>query len=241
MSPSSSPLHQRIRSDIEERIRAGVWAPGTRLPTEAELQEIYGVSRVTVQRTMRDLAQAGLVVRYRRRGTFVAPTASAMNLLKFVDPLATGPEAPGPHVIDDARVVPAAEADVEMPGVAPDVPVNRLRRRKLDTAGHPLAIEHSAVPFAIAPHLLDGDLEQLTVHAYLRTAGLTLARSRLYLEPAVLDGPQAEVLGRSPGQPVLRFTRHTWLAGGALAESMWHLVLTDNRFYVEQYLPEGGA
>ena len=57
---------------MRERIKAEEWAPGERLPTEAELVAAYGVSRATVREAIKDLAGQGLVVVRRGLGTFMA-------------------------------------------------------------------------------------------------------------------------------------------------------------------------
>ncbi len=74
-------LHKRIRSDLEKRILSGEWAPGYRIPYEHELMEQYGCARMTVNRAISALAQAGLVERRRRAGTFVAQPAMESAVL----------------------------------------------------------------------------------------------------------------------------------------------------------------
>ncbi|MBU6206255.1 MAG: GntR family transcriptional regulator, partial [Alphaproteobacteria bacterium] len=80
MSRRPDSLHARIRDDIGARIRTGRWRPGHRLPTEAELMADYGCARMTVNRALAELVNAGLLVRRRKAGTFVAdpPVQSAM-------------------------------------------------------------------------------------------------------------------------------------------------------------------
>ncbi len=60
-------IYQTIRSEIEE----GMYAPGSRLPTEMELAQRFYVSRITSKRALNLLAEDGLVVRIAGRGTFV--------------------------------------------------------------------------------------------------------------------------------------------------------------------------
>jgi DNA-binding GntR family transcriptional regulator len=47
-------------------------APGDKLPGEAELSELYGVSRDTIRRATQELAGEGLIVILHGRGTFIA-------------------------------------------------------------------------------------------------------------------------------------------------------------------------
>jgi GntR family transcriptional regulator, histidine utilization repressor len=65
---------QAIRAEALRRIRAGLWPPGTRIPDEAELAEEFGCARATVNRALRDLAEAGLLERRRKGGTRVPLT-----------------------------------------------------------------------------------------------------------------------------------------------------------------------
>lgn len=65
------PLHQQIRDDIEQKIRSGALKPGDRIPFEHELMAQYGVSRMTVNKALTPLDDAGLIERRKRAGSFV--------------------------------------------------------------------------------------------------------------------------------------------------------------------------
>ncbi|MQA95087.1 MAG: GntR family transcriptional regulator [Streptosporangiales bacterium] len=134
---SEPPLHARIRGELEARIRGGRWVPGTRIPTEADLGAEFGVSRITVQRALRDLAEAGLIVRFRGRGSLVAQTVSQGNLLRFTGLLTQGPESHGDHRVIKAQVIPAAEARLRLPGVPGDEAVVQMERHKLNPRDGP--------------------------------------------------------------------------------------------------------
>lgn len=66
------PVYQRVKGAILDRIRAGEWRPGQRIPSETELAEAFGCARMTVHRSLRELANEGVVERRRRAGTRVA-------------------------------------------------------------------------------------------------------------------------------------------------------------------------
>jgi GntR family histidine utilization transcriptional repressor len=78
-------LHQRILSDIRERIVSGDWPPGTRIPFEHELATEYGCSRMTVNKAMAQLHRDRLIVRRRRSGSFVAEPRSQAAILEIHD------------------------------------------------------------------------------------------------------------------------------------------------------------
>ncbi len=65
---------QAVRAEALRRMRAGLWPPGERIPDEAELAAEFGCARATVNRALRDLAEAGLLERKRKGGTRVSLT-----------------------------------------------------------------------------------------------------------------------------------------------------------------------
>lgn len=69
---SAITVTAQVAADIEADIDSGAVGPDTRLPTEVELAEQYGVSRVTVRRAVALLRDRGKVVTVHGRGTYVA-------------------------------------------------------------------------------------------------------------------------------------------------------------------------
>jgi len=67
------PLYFQLKTLLLESILRGEYGPGDRLPTEHELCERFGISRTPVIRALTELAEEGVVLRHRRRGTFVNP------------------------------------------------------------------------------------------------------------------------------------------------------------------------
>src|SRR5690606_32303524 len=64
-------LYQQVAAALRRAIYTGELAPGDQIPTEADLMETYGVSRNTVRLALGELENEGLILRMRRRGTFV--------------------------------------------------------------------------------------------------------------------------------------------------------------------------
>jgi GntR family transcriptional regulator len=69
---SAVTVTAQVATDIEADIDSGALAPDTRLPTETELADQYGVSRVTVRRAIAALRDRGKLVTVHGRGTYVA-------------------------------------------------------------------------------------------------------------------------------------------------------------------------
>ena len=67
------PIYFQLKTLLKEAIQEGRFGPEDRLPTEDELCRQHGISRTPVHRALSELADEGVIVRYRRRGTFVHP------------------------------------------------------------------------------------------------------------------------------------------------------------------------
>jgi GntR family transcriptional regulator, histidine utilization repressor len=65
---------QSVRAEALRRIRTRAWPPGAQIPHEADLATEFGCARATVNRALRDLAEAGLLERRRKGGTRVSLT-----------------------------------------------------------------------------------------------------------------------------------------------------------------------
>lgn len=70
---------EEIRRQIEDAIRGGDFGPGERLPSERELVETFGVSRVSVREAIRSLEALGMVRVYQGRGAFVTDRRSGLG------------------------------------------------------------------------------------------------------------------------------------------------------------------
>lgn len=66
------PIYQQLKSLLIDAILERRFPDG-RLPTEHELCEMHGISRTPVNRALSELAAEGLILRHRRRGSFVNP------------------------------------------------------------------------------------------------------------------------------------------------------------------------
>ena len=86
MSPDPSdarPLYAKVREQLVERIRSGVWKPGQLIPSEFEIAAEFGVSQGTARKAIGALATERLVMRQQGRGTFVVEHTPAHVLFRF--------------------------------------------------------------------------------------------------------------------------------------------------------------
>ena len=77
------PAFQRIKNLILESIQTGVWKQGQAIPSELALAKQFGVSRMTVNRAMRELTQEQVLTRVQGSGTFVAQQKYQTTLVEI--------------------------------------------------------------------------------------------------------------------------------------------------------------
>src|SRR5579863_1888906 len=70
--PGPMPLYHQLKQIVRSEIERGMYKPGDRLPSEPELIQRYGVSRITVRQALTELENEGVVVRRHGKGTYVA-------------------------------------------------------------------------------------------------------------------------------------------------------------------------
>lgn len=126
-----APLHHQVRRAIQAQIQADSLKPGDRLPAEHEFAEQFGVSLAPVRQALLDLVAAGIVVRVKGKGTFVAETrvdTPVTLLASFTDELRARRITFSMTVLDQALVQGPSHvlAALELPVGAEVVRVRRL-------------------------------------------------------------------------------------------------------------------
>lgn len=207
---SPLPRYFQLKEILRERIRAGEWKPGDLIPSERELSEKYGISRMTARQAITDLVNEGLFYREQGKGTFVSQrkiTQQLIHLTGFTEDIRARGQQPGTKVLS-AEMRPADEATAEKLRISPGTMVFRLQRLRL-ADGEPLAIELSQISFKECERLLDEDLEHQSLYRVLESKyGIILMEADQELEAGLPGNEEVQLLKISPTSPVL-YTRRT--------------------------------
>ena len=78
-------LYEQVKDHIARKIQEGIWRAGDRLPSENELVTQFGISRMTVNRALRELVEQGRIVRVAGVGSFVAEDKPQSTLLQIAN------------------------------------------------------------------------------------------------------------------------------------------------------------
>ncbi|KEQ51359.1 histidine utilization repressor [Sphingobium chlorophenolicum] len=152
-----TPLHHRIRRDIESRIMSGEWRPGHRIPTEAEWMAAYACSRMTVNKALRSLVQSGLLESRKRAGTFVSAPRFHRAALEIPDIRAEVMEQGLSYRLDllHRERRPATEEDKALLRI-PDGELLAIQCRHF-AEDLPYALEHRLINLSAVPEAADVD------------------------------------------------------------------------------------
>src|SRR5271169_1684017 len=176
---SPLPLYHQLKERLVQKIGSGVWAPETRLPSERELCDLFGISRITVRQALDQLVAEGRLVRSHGRGTFVALTPVRKHLLPlegFSEDMTARGLKPGARVVR-FEPVPAPGPVARELQIAPGQQVIVLKRLRL-ADGSPMAVETVHAPERLFPGLVDQNLEDRSFYELLqRRYGIRPARA----------------------------------------------------------------
>ncbi len=201
--------YARVKQHLKDALSTGRFPPGALMPSEAELVAQFGVSRMTVNRALRELQGEGLVERVQGVGTFAAQLHKVSSTLTIRD-LHEEIESRGHR--HSARVLvhrqeKASAAVAQRLGLASGDPVFHTRLVHAED-GVALQLEDRYVNPAWAPHWLDVDFTRTTPTHYLLEVA-PLWEAQYAIEATVASADEAKHLGLAKGAPCLVVVRRT--------------------------------
>jgi GntR family transcriptional regulator, histidine utilization repressor len=211
--PSLQPLYLQVKRHILDNIRSGKWGTLTRVPSENDIVKSFGVSRMTANRALRELRDAGVLVRVAGVGSFVADQhahAHPLKIRSIADEIRERGHVHRAEIVSLERVRAVAE-------LAADFDIASRSELYCSVIVHfendrPIQLEERYVLPKLAPDYLSMDFTRTTPYDYLiRVAPLQEAE---HLLRAVMPEERTRVLlTMQQNEPCLLMIRRTWTAG----------------------------
>jgi len=232
---SPVPLYYQLKEIFRSWITSGAFDKDGRFPSEAELQQRFKVSRVTIRRALSELVQEGFLVREQGRGSFVVKPRvqdQLQRLTSFTEDMQLRGLSARSRILD-FRLVHDPEVAKAM-GIPDSEELVQLRRLRL-VEGEPIAIQNAFIRHRFCPGIVERGLVGGSLYKTLEEVyGLKLGRALQTVEAKPADEYEAMLLALKVGQPVLVLERLTFLKGGEPVEYVRSAYRGDRyRFTVE--------
>jgi GntR family histidine utilization transcriptional repressor len=198
-----------VKAHLRDALAAGRYPPGALMPSEAELVAQFGVSRMTVNRALRELQSEGLVDRVQGVGTFAARLGRVASTLSIRDLHEEIAERGHVHrsVVHLQREERAGAELAAQLGLASGAPVFHTLIVHLEN-GVPLQCEDRYVNPAAAPGYLGVDFTTTTPTHYLLEVA-PLWQAQYSIEASRPTAEEARLLGIGVNDPCLVVVRRT--------------------------------
>lgn len=208
--------YARVKEYIRTRIQSGTWHAGDRIPSELNLVDTLGVSRMTINRALRELTDEGVLTRLSGVGTFVAQVKPQSTLLMIADigdeVRSRGHEYTCTDVVLTREAAPAHVSTAL--GLEPGASVFRVICIHREN-GLPVQLEDRYVNPAIAPGFIDQDFAHTSASEYLKS--IVPAHEIEHIVDAGLPSrAEAQWLEIGAEVPCLTLVRRTWTSGIAV-------------------------
>jgi GntR family transcriptional regulator len=239
LSPDAAPLWRQIADRLRRSIATGEFRPGDVLPSEAEINAAFQVSRATARASLERLRQEGLISRHSGRGSIVlAPKVEqpVNELASFSQDMRRRGLRPSYSTFSALSEPPRAEA-AEALGVSASANAFHIRRLLL-ADDEPIGMSESW----LAPWVLSvgrqptpEELDAGSLYEWLaRVCGQRIAGAKEYIEAALADAAMARRLEVAPGSALLVARRRSHAADGRPIEyATMHYRADRYRFIIE--------
>ena len=212
-----SPLYLQIKKQIIADIESHKYPEGSQIPSEGELEQKYGVSRITVRRAVSELVTENFLVKKQGRGTYVQQPRMVRNLLSL-DSYTHYRESLGErterHVVKN-EIVMADSRIAEELGVAEGAEVFTLGRVMLLSPGNS-GYEESIYSVDLFPQLnqLVNDNSSMTKLLKERY-GATMGKDRNMINVVSATTEIAELINVGVAEPVYQVDKTTFSNTGS--------------------------
>ncbi|MHB1162022.1 MAG: GntR family transcriptional regulator [Chloroflexota bacterium] len=215
---SPLPLYFQLRTLLLQQIESGALKPGDTMPTERELIDRFGVSRITVRQAVNSLMSDGLLYRQRGLGTFVRSNRieqELSTLTGFSEEMLARGLTPGAKLISAEMAAPDACVASRLQLSAGQNVFRMVRVRLAD--GEPMAFDVNYLPPDLGERLMQENLQE-ALYTLFDRYGVEIDWADQAIQSTPADEFVASHLGIKKGTPVLQMERVVYTVDGRPVE-----------------------
>lgn len=206
------PVYIKIHNDLKQKIEAGSWQVGTRIPSERKLAETYHVSRMTLRQAVQTLIDEGLLRRAIGSGTFVTNQKvqeHMSGISSFTETMEAVGKVPSSKTLSYKIIEPTFKESQALELKANERVLRMERLRFGD--GEPICLETTTVSAELIKGMPQVDVTESFYRSLAEQKGIIPANAKQYIS-AILASPRiAEMLDIKAGDPILKLKQISYL------------------------------
>lgn len=237
---SPIPAYFQLKNIILDKIKTSEYTENSLIPSERELSEVLGISRMTVRQALNQLVSEGILYREKGKGTFVSRSKiEQRNIMSFSDIVRKKGLTPNTQVLNFTTL--KAEGDIlNNLRLKNDEPVYNIKRLRL--AGDlPIGIEEDFIPEMYCPNLEKYDLSASLYRILKERFGYRIKFADNAIEASKPLKEEKELLKLPSGIPVLRISSTVHTESGLKLLYERSLYRSDEYIYNVRVFENGNA
>lgn len=232
---SHIPMYVQIEEVLKRRIKGGEFSIGTAIPSERDLTELFGVSRMTVRQSITNLVNEGLLHREKGRGTFVASpkVEQPLNgLTSFTEDMKVRGLVPSNKIINFVKELPERDIAEELQLDAGEevFTVERIRYAN----DKPMALERTYLPVKLFPSLSERELAGSLYSMIEQEQRLAISHASQRMEASLVKKEEASLLEIGMPAPILMIERVSYLSNGVPFEVVRSMYRADRYKFITE-------
>lgn len=237
-SNDSTPLYLQLKAELRTAITEQIYGCNEKIPTEIQLSQQYGVSRITVRQAVQELCEEGYLVKKQGKGTFVRQrriSRKLENLMSFTQACTANGMTPSTSVLE-RRVDTLSRAEQELFGEDGQGRYFILKRLRMADST-PVMLETNYFPLPQYDFLQGEDLSGSLYRALDRRGIRIHANRDVTLDVVLADSALAQQMGVSRGTPLFDMVGKNYDRSGALVHLGREYIVCDRyHFSLADYI-----
>jgi len=204
------PLYYQLENKVRGRIEDNKYKEDEKIPSERQLSEELGLSRMTVSKAINNLVDEGVLYRKRGQGTFVAPKKVKFfpELMGFAEIMMQKGMTPSSKLVSQDIILPSKILCEKLQIAENEKLILTQRLRLADN--RIIGLEKSFVPHFLCENLLNVDLEEQSIYKCLSSAGYKLTKVIQEIQATLSNQELSKLLQIDIGKPILKRERVTF-------------------------------